>query len=243
MSVAARLRVVVLGEGHDERGVSGSTRHLDIKPAHECGALEILVRRLLFQAARPGARWPGLGQDDGIDILAHPEMRRRLATHVVLTNEQFFGEFLVTSIANKERRPADIFIAACDGDRQDRLASFQRIVARARTIHGAHVLATLVPVPQLQSWLARKRAIERAFNREHCTVPEPDEVRLRTDAKAELRRQLSAAEQDFGARAQARVAATISDDELAQFEAWSGWAEARSAIQGLWMARTTALSR
>ena len=93
---------------------------------------------------------------------------------------------------------------------------------------GTHV-PLLQPAPEIQAWLTTKRAIELAYDREHCTVPVPDEDALRKDAKAELQRLLRTFGGSFNAKMQASLAEWISVEDLGRYD-WSGWNQATETL-------------
>ena len=87
-----------------------------------------------------------------------------------------------------------------------------------------------MPFPEIQSWLTSKRAVERVYDHEHCTVPVVDEEALKADAKKELQRLLAQHGDKFSAANQARLAEVISLDDILPRD-WSGWREADSALE------------
>jgi hypothetical protein len=100
---------------------------------------------------------------------------------------------------------------------------------------GTHV-PVLLPAPEIQAWLTRKRAIELAYDREHCTVPEPNEEALKSDAKAELQRLLRTFGGKLDARKQATLAESISSEDLDRYD-WSGWKQASDSLRAALAAR------
>jgi hypothetical protein len=94
----------------------------------------------------------------------------------------------------------------------------------------------LQPNPEIQAWLTSKRAVERVYDHEHCTVPEVDEAGLKADAKQELLRLLAAHGDRFSAERQARLAEVISLEDVLRFSAWNGWKEADAQLENALLA-------
>jgi hypothetical protein len=218
------FRIVVLGEGKDERGKPRTIPPLQPVPHHQQGAMEIFVRRALYPLLNDGQPWHrGLANTDGIQVLQPPapRMPRAPGMTTVLADANALAP-LVSAAIRPVRGPAsaDMLVATHDAD--DARASIQAVGAVNAGLR-THV-PLLLPLPEIQAWLAHKRAIEQVYSREHCTVPEPDEASLRRDAKAELRRLLATFGGTFDAGHQARLAEYVSLEDLARFD-WTGWSE------------------
>jgi hypothetical protein len=71
---------------------------------------------------------------------------------------------------------------------------------------------------------------QQVYQRDHCTVPEPDEAALQRDAKAELQRLLATFGGKFDASKQARMAEYISNEDLERY-AWTGWHAVPGTLQ------------
>lgn len=224
------LRVVVLGEGKDERGAQRTLLPLTPVPHEQQGAMEILVRRALYPLLNSGQPWHrGLKSTDEILILQPPPFRttRQPAMVEVLASPTALAT-LVSAALTPVRGPTrvDLLVATHDDEDAGPAIAAVRVV---NTSLGTHV-PLLRPAPEIQSWLTRKRAIELAYGREHCTVPEPDEQRLRTDAKTELQRLLDTFGGKFSARTQASLAEFISIEDLGRYD-WTGWEQAAEELK------------
>jgi hypothetical protein len=235
------FRVVVLGEGKDESGNRPrTTPPFEPIPHAEQGAMEILVRRALYPILNNGAPWHrGLAANDGIQILQPPSPRRPSAVEV-LANAKLLAPIVLASLRPPGKRPpADVLVASHDSDAG--LAAVVKAIDIVNTALSTGV-PLIAPVPEVQAWLTSKRSIEQSYNREHCTVEEPNQELLRVDAKAELKRLLSAFGGRFDAKAQARLAFWVSDDDLKKFD-WTGWSTVdgllRAAVNSEQAARST----
>jgi len=232
------LRVVVLGEGKDERGSNRTLPPFALVPHEQQGAMEILVRRALYPLLNGGQPWHRglLKAGDGIHILQPPALRlpRQPAMVEILADSNALA--LLVAAALKPVRgppPVDLLVATHDAD--EGAPAVIKAVLVVNTSLGTHV-PLLQPAPEIQSWLTRKRAIEQAYEREHCTVPEPDEQALRKDAKAELLRLLGTFGGKFSARMQASLAECISVEDLGRYD-WTGWAQASEDLKAALAAR------
>ncbi len=224
------LRIVVLGEGKDERG-RNRTQPPFTPVAHEHqGAMEILVRRALYPLLNEGQPWHrGLARGDGIQILQPPAPRLPRAPSMVevLADENALAPLFSAALKPVlGRAPADLLVATHDAE--DAGPTLQAVAVVNASL-GTHV-PLLLPAPEIQAWLARKRSIELAYGREHCTVPEPDEEALKRDAKAELQRLLRTFGGKLDASMQARLAEAISREDLERYD-WSGWKQATEALR------------
>ncbi|HYO54072.1 hypothetical protein [Archangium sp.] len=225
------LRVIVLGEGKDERGKSRTLPPFARIPHEQQGAMEILVRRALYPLLNDGQSWHrGLKDGDGIHVLQPPAPRlpRQPAMTELLTDPNALAP-LVSAALKPLRGPvhADLLVATHDKDGAH--PSAIKAVHVVNTSLGTHV-PLLLPAPEIQAWLTRKRAIEHVYGREHCSVPEPDEEALKKDAKAELLRLLSTFGGRFNAKIQASLAEWISAEDLPRYD-WSGWNQASDELK------------
>lgn len=224
------FRIVVLGEGKDERGKPRTIPPLQRVPHGQQGAMEILVRRALYPLLNDEQPWHrGLKDDDGIHVLQPPAQRlpRALGMVEVLANPYELSRMVAGAIRPvRGTAPADLLVATHDGeDAKPTLHAVGVVNSNLRT----HV-PLLRPMPEIQAWLARKRAIEQVYGREHCTVPEPDEEALKRDAKAELKRLLQTFGGRFDAARQAQLAEYVSLEDLTRFD-WTGWNEAGEELK------------
>lgn len=232
------LRVVVLGEGKDERGSNRTVPPFAPVPHEQQGAMEILVRRALYPLLHNGQSWHRglIKQGDGIHILQSPALRlpRQPAMVEILADPNALA--LLVAAALKPVRgpvPVDLLVATHDAD-----AGAPAVIKAVHVVNtnlGTHV-PLLQPAPEIQSWLTRKRAIELAYERAHCSVPEPDEQALRRDAKAELLRLLSTFGGRFNSRMQASLAEWISVEDLSRYD-WTGWDKASDEMKAALAAR------
>jgi hypothetical protein len=225
------LRVIVLGEGKDERGKPRTLPPFARVPHDQQGAMEILVRRALYPLLNSGQSWHrGLRDNDGIHVLHPPAPRlpRQPAMTELLADPNALAPLV--SAALKPLRGsahADLLVATHDAD--------EAAPAAIKAVHvvnmslGTHV-PLLQPAPEIQAWLTSKRAIELAYEREHCTVPVPDEDALKKDAKAELQRLLRTFGGNFNAKTQASLAEWISVEDLGSYD-WSGWNQAAEILK------------
>jgi hypothetical protein len=224
------FRVVVLGEGKDERGKPRTIPPLQPVPHSQQGAMEILVRRALYPLLNEGQPWHrGLANTDGLQVLQPPLLRlpRAPGMVAVLANPNELA--LLVSAAIRPVRgpaPADLLVATHDGEDADPTRHAVGVVG----INLQARIPLLCPMPEIQAWLARKRAIEQVYGREHCTVPEPDEDALKRDAKAELQRLLRTFGGRFDAARQAQLAEYVSHEDLTRFD-WTGWNEASEELK------------
>lgn len=147
-----------------------------------------------------------------VEVLAHPQA---LAPLIAGALKPVRGPALV-----------DLLVASHDAD--DAQPSIKALAVVNASL-GTHV-PLLLPAPEIQAWLTRKRAIERAYEREHCTVPEPDEEKLRQDAKAELQRLLRTFGGKFNAQRQARLAEHVSLEDLERYD-WTGWKQVPERLE------------
>ncbi|MFY0527034.1 hypothetical protein ACN28I_29135 [Archangium gephyra] len=227
------LRVTVLGEGKDERGKNRTQPPFTPVPHEQQGAMEILVRRALYPLMNGGQPWDRrfIKQSDGIRILQPPALpfSRQPAMVEILADSNKLG--VLVSAALKPARggpaPVDLLVATHDADTG--ASAVIRAVLVVNTSLGTHV-PLLQPAPEIQSWLTRKRAIELAYGREHCSVPEPDEDALRRDAKAELQRLLHSFGGSINAKMQASLAECISAEDLDRYD-WTGWKQASEDLK------------
>jgi hypothetical protein len=224
------FRVVVLGEGKDERGKPRTIPPLQPVPHAQQGAMEILVRRALYPLLNDGQPWHrGLAKDDGIQVLQPPAPRlpRSPGMVAVLANPNELAPLVSAAIRPvRGAPPADLLVATHDGE--DAGPTRQAVAVVGINLQAR--LPLLCPMPEIQAWLARKRAIEQVYDREHCTVPEPDEDALKRDAKAELQRLLRTFGGRFDAARQAQLAEYVSVEDLNRFD-WTGWKEASEELQ------------
>jgi hypothetical protein len=218
------FRVVVLGEGKDERGKPRTIPPLQAVPHVQQGAMEILVRRALYPLLNDGQPWHrGLANTDGIQVLQPPAPRLPRAPSMVsvLANPNELARLVSAAIRPaRGTAPADMLVATHDAE--DAGASIQAVGIVNSSLR-THV-PLLLPMPEIQAWLAHKRAIEQVYGREHCTVPQPDEAALKRDAKAELKRLLGTFGGTFDAGHQARLAEYVALEDLGRFD-WTGWGE------------------
>jgi hypothetical protein len=230
------LRVVVLGEGKDERGDNRTLPPFTAVPHEQQGAMEILVRRALYPLLNDGLSWHrGLARSDGILILQPPAPRLPRAPSMVevLANANELGPLVSATLKPVLGSPrADLLVATHDAEDA---APAIKAVTVVNTSLRTHV-PLLLPAPEIQAWLTRKRAIEMAYNREHCTVPEPDEEALRRDAKAELQRLLRTFGGKLDARKQATLSEVISTEDLDRYD-WSGWKQVPDLLKAALAAR------
>jgi hypothetical protein len=192
--------------------------------------MEILVRRALYPLLHDGQQWhKGLKDGDGIQILQPPPTQRLISMVEVITHSGTLAPLVAATLRPllKGASPrADLLVVAHDADAGVE-AAIRAIEAVNRDFNASVPL--LMPVPEIQAWLTRKRSIEQAYERPFCSVPEPDEQKLMQDAKAELQRLLK----PFGkmdARRQALMAMFISPQELEQYE-WTGWHKVPGQLQ------------
>ncbi len=223
------FRVVVLGEGKDERGKPRTIPPLQPVPHSQQGAMEILVRRALYPLLHDGQPWHrGLVSSDGIQVLQPPAPRLPRAPGMVsiLANPNELAPLVSAAIRPvRGVAPTDLLVATHDAE--DAGASIKALGVVNSSLR-AHV-PLLLPAPEIQAWLAHKRAIEQVYGREHCTVPEPDEASLRRDAKAELKRLLATFGGTFDAGHQARLAEYVSLEDLGRFD-WTGWGDVAGTL-------------
>lgn len=216
------LRVIVLGEGKDERGKPRTLPPFARVPHEQQGAMEILVRRALYPLLNPGQSWHrGLKNNDGIHILQPliPRLPRQPSMVEVLADPNTLALLVVPMKPVGGPPLTDLVVATHDAD-----AASPAVIKAVHVVNtnlGTHV-PLLQPAPEIQAWLTSKRAIELAYDREHCTVPVPDEDALRKDAKAELLRLLRTFGGRFNAKTQASLAEWISVEDLGRYD-WSGW--------------------
>jgi hypothetical protein len=224
------FRVVVLGEGKDERGKKRTIPPLQPVPHAQQGAMEILVRRALYPLLNDGQPWHrGLSNNDGIQVLQPPAPRLPRAPGMVEVLADPNALALLVSAAIRPARgaaPAELLVATHDAEDASATVRAVGVVNASLRTH----VPLLLPMPEIQAWLARKRAIEHVYGREHCTVPEPDEDSLRRDAKAELRRLLGTFGGTFDAGHQARLAEYVSLEDLGRF-GWTGWSEVAGTLE------------
>ncbi|WP_163994089.1 hypothetical protein [Pyxidicoccus caerfyrddinensis] len=224
------FRIIVLGEGKDERGKPRTIPPLQAVSHSQQGAMEILVRRALYPLLNDGQPWHrGLANNDGIQVLQPPAQRlpRALGMVAVLADPNALAPLISAAIRPvRGTAPADLLIATHDGEDADVTL---RAIGVVNSSLGAYV-PLLRPMPEIQAWLAYKRAIEQVYGREHCTVPEPDEAALKRDAKAELQRLLKTFGGRFDAARQAQLAEYVSLEDLTRFE-WAGWNEAGEELK------------
>jgi hypothetical protein len=221
-----KLKVIVVGEGKDERGHKRTVQIFG-KVAHkQQGAMEILVRRAMFQVRHPDQEWSPVADLDEVEICEPPTAPGRVSMMQALVDENLLAQLVSASLnaPSKSEPKAHLFVATHDDDTADK---FRRAVGRVRAKLGKAV-PMMIPVPHIQSWLASKLAVEAVFNQPHCTVPLPDERRLRKDAKEELKLMLGTFG-TFDATHQARLAEVVPVADLEQFE-WTGWKAAREEI-------------
>lgn len=223
-----RLRVVVLGEGRDERGPPRAIPPFHLVPRENQGAMEILVRRKLYGVLKTDADaiWHA-SLDDSIDILQPPATRRSMVE--VLVDPSLLGMVVHSTLKTS---PATLLVATHDAEDGAGAVGAVTEVNRSFNTH----VPLLQPSPEIQAWLTSKRAVERVYHHEHCTVPEVHEAGLKADAKQELLRLLAAHHDKFSAERQARLAEVIALEDVVRFGAWNGWNEADSLLQAAWLA-------
>jgi hypothetical protein len=216
------FRVVVLGEGKDESGKARTLAPFTPVPHMQQGAMEILVRRSLYPLLNGGQLWHrGLMQGDGIEILQPPTPRlpRAPAMVEILADSNALRPLVLAALRPiRGATLANLLVATHDADGAEPAI---KAVAVVNASLGTQV-PLLLPAPEIQAWLTRKRSIELAYDRPHCSVPEPDEEALKRDAKAELQRLLRTFGGKFDARMQARMAEFVSNDDLGRYD-WTGW--------------------
>ncbi|HEX8441316.1 hypothetical protein [Archangium sp.] len=226
------FRVVVLGEGKDERGSNRTLPPFAPVPHEQQGAMEILVRRALYPVLNDGQSWHRglIKQGDGILLLQPPTLRlpRQPSMVEILADPNALAP-LVAAALKPVRGPAPVDLLVATHDADAGAPAVIKAVLVVNTNLGTRV-PLLQPAPEIQSWLARKRAIELAYEREHCSVPEPDEQALRKDAKAELLRLLGTFGGKFNARMQASLAECVSVEDLGRYD-WTGWNEASNELK------------
>ncbi len=230
------FRAVVLGEGKDERGDNRTLPPFAPVPHEQQGAMEILVRRALYPLLNDGQPWHrGLTRGDGILILQPPAPRLPRAPSMVevLADPNALAP-LVSAALKPVRGPPPVDLLVATHDAEDAAPAI-KAVAVVNTSLGTQV-PLLLPAPEIQAWLTRKRAIELAYGREHCTVPEPDEEALKLDAKAELQRLLRTFGGKLDARMQATLAESISSEDLDRYD-WSGWRQVPDLLRAALAAR------
>jgi hypothetical protein len=228
----AVFRVIVLGEGKDESGKARTLAPFSPVPHARQGAMELLVRRAVYPLLNDGQPWHrGLTQRDGIDILQPPPIRLPRAPSMV---EVLADPNVLALLVSASLRPAgatkvpraDLLVATHDAEgAEPAIKAIAVVNASLRT-----EVPLLLPAPEIQAWLTRKRAIELAYDRQHCSVPEPDEAALKRDAKAELIRLLGTFGGKFDARMQARMAEFISNDDLGRYD-WTGWGQVSGVLK------------
>ncbi|MFE8604127.1 hypothetical protein [Archangium violaceum] len=229
------LRVIVLGEGKDERGKPRTLPPFTRVPHDQQGAMEILVRRALYPLLNHGQSWHrGLKDDDGIHILQPlpPRLPRQPSMVEVLAAPDLLALFVAplknTPGPGVPSRPrVDLIVATHDADAA--IPAVTKALNKVNTSLGTHV-PLLQPAPEIQAWLTSKRAIERAYDRVHCTVDEPDEDALKKDAKAELQRLLRTFGGRFDAKKQASLAERMPVEDLGRYD-WSGWNQATDILK------------
>lgn len=225
------FRVIVLGEGKDESGNKRTLPPFTAVPHEQQGAMEILVRRALYPLLNNGQPWhKGLKHSDGIQILQPPAPRRLISMVEAITHDKELALFVAGALRPEGGRTApraDLLVVTHDADVGAELAS--KAVLTVNRNFNTHV-PLVCPNPEIQAWLARKRSIEQAYDRPFCSVPEPDEQALKSDAKKELRRLLATFGGKFDTRKQARMAEFLSSEELAQYE-WAGWSKVPAQLE------------
>jgi hypothetical protein len=224
------LRVIVLGEGKDERGKNRTLPPFARVPHDQQGAMEILVRRALYPLLNLGQSWHrGLKDTDGIHILQPliPRLPRQPSMVEVLADPNALYLLAAPLKPVRGPPPVDLLVATHDAD-----AASPAVIKAVHMVNmrlGTHV-PLLQPAPEIQAWLTSKRAIELTYDREHCTVPVPDEDALKKDAKAELLRLLGTFRGSFNAKTQASLAEWISVEDLGRYD-WSGWTQAADILK------------
>ncbi|AKI99031.1 hypothetical protein ATI61_106411 [Archangium gephyra] len=223
------LRVIVLGEGKDERGKPRTLPPFARVPHDQQGAMEILIRRALYPLLNHGQSWhPGLKDDDGIHILQPliPRFPRQPSMVEVLSDPNALYQFVVPLKPVRGPPLVDLIVATHDAD-----AASPAVIKAVHVVNtnlGIHV-PLIQPAPEIQAWLTSKRAIELAYKRDYCTVPVPDEDALKKDAKAELQRLLRTFGGSFNAKMQASLAEKLPVEELGRYD-WSGWNQATEIL-------------
>ncbi len=118
--MTAPFRVVVLGEGKDERGRNRTQPPLTPVPHEKQGAMEILVRRALYPLLNNGQPWHrGLAEEDGIHILQPPGLRPpRPPSMVKVLADPYKLALLVSPTLRPVRGPipANQLVATHDAD-------------------------------------------------------------------------------------------------------------------------------
>lgn len=222
------LRVIVIGEGRDEHGKPRALPQLTPVPPQAQGALEILVRRALYRLLNDGVPWHrGLFRSDGIVILEPPRPRRPISWVEVLDDECELAPLVSGALRPiRGKAPADLLVLARDHDGEESALRAIGVVNRDLDT----CIPLLIPVPEIQAWLASRRALELALGVELGSIPEVEEAALRRDAKAELKRLLTAGGGTFDAAIQARIAVELPEADLNRFP-WNGWPEACAALE------------
>lgn len=190
--------------------------------------MEILVRRLLFDLVNVNHTDWYRNLDDGIEIL-EPPPTTAATVDVLARPEKLFPIVLGAVQPRNGATPADLFVATHDNDSIPAVRACVNAVAEGIPC----AIPLLIPTPELEAWLTSKRAVERAYDREHCTVPEPNIDLLKADAKAELQRLLATFGQKPSSAKLATMAALIASDELQAREDWSGWKAARDTLKSV----------
>ena len=225
------FRVVVLGEGKDESGKARTLAPFTPVPHAQQGAMEILVRRGLYPLLNDELPWHrGLAQGDGLTVLQPPAIRvpRAPAMVEILADPNKLALLVSASLRPvRGSAPADLLVATHDADGAEPAIKAVAVVNASLRTH----VPLLLPAPEIQAWLARKRSIELAYDRPHCSVPEPEEEALKRDAKAELQRLLGTFGGKFDARMQARMAEFVSNDDLGRYD-WTGWSGVPELLRG-----------
>jgi len=226
----AAFRVVVLGEGKDESGKARTLAPFTPVPHAQQGAMEILVRRGLYPLLNDDQPWHrGLAQGDGITVLQPPAIRvpRAPAMVEILADSNKLALLVSASLRPvRGSAPADLLVATHDADGADPAIKAVAVVNASLRTH----VPLLLPAPEIQAWLTRKRSIELAYDRPHCSVSEPDEQALKRDAKAELQRLLGTFGGKFDAHMQARMAEFVSSDDLGRYD-WTGWEQVPALLK------------
>ncbi|KFA91806.1 hypothetical protein Q664_19635 [Archangium violaceum Cb vi76] len=221
----------MLGEGKDERGKNRTLPPFEPVPHEQQGAMEILVRRALYPLLNGGQPWHRglIKQGDGIRILQPPALRlpRQPSMVEVLADPNALALLVAPLKPLRGPAPVDLLVATHDADTAS--TAVTNALDKVNSELGTHV-PLLQPVPEIQAWLTSKRAIELAYEREHCTVPVPDEDALKRDAKAELQRLLYTFGGRFDAKKQASLAEWISAEDLGRYD-WTGWNQATDILK------------
>jgi hypothetical protein len=217
---------VVIGEGHDERGAPRSTPPFHVVPKKKQGAMEIIVRRKLYAIRSVDGDPPWhAALDDEIDVLQPPAVRQSMVE--VLAKPELLALIVGPTLRPQGKPPrADLLVVTHDAeDAANTVAALEVVNSSFRTR-----APLLLPSPEIQAWLTSKRAVERVYEHEHCTVPEVDEARLKADAKLELERLLAAHGDVLSGEKQARLAEVISLEDVRRF-GWNGWGAADDALR------------